>query len=200
MIVSQHPQTSFEAQKNGLRLIFPRGGKSKMFPRAVKVPFPQTLHFLGKLCIPRERERYFQEKKISLRGKILSLRENPPNFPLEGKFCPKRCLGMTFVGKRRNIFSGRPLPSVSFWLGEVQRARPQRAQGKHLQLSGKHPEYPQAILNLPRFLGCQDFSLCAWWLCPLDLSNVASIETWKADCNAIDSFWFGGVLQHPVLK
>ena len=52
------PQTSFEAKK-WLEVNFPSRGKFKIFPQAVKVPFPQTLHFLGKQCIPRERESYF---------------------------------------------------------------------------------------------------------------------------------------------
>ena len=39
--------------------------RQKIFPRGVTVPFSQTLHFLGKQSIPRERESYFQEKKFA---------------------------------------------------------------------------------------------------------------------------------------
>ena len=41
-----------------------------------KLPFSQTLHFLGKQSIPRESESYFQ-------GKMIPQREN---FPSEGNF------------------------------------------------------------------------------------------------------------------
>ena len=51
-----------------------------MFSPAIKTPFSQTLHFMGKLAISRERESYFQGK-LSLRGKIFPLRGNSPNFP-----------------------------------------------------------------------------------------------------------------------
>ena len=62
---------SFEA-KNGFRQIFPRGGKSYIFPQAVKTRFSQTLHFMGKQAISRERESYF-------RGKIFPEREDLPS-------------------------------------------------------------------------------------------------------------------------
>ena len=51
-------------------------GKVNIFPQGVEVHFSQTLHFLGKQSIPRERESYLQ-------GKFIPQREN---FPSEGKF------------------------------------------------------------------------------------------------------------------
>ena len=84
-----------------------------MFPQGVKDPLSQTLHFPGKLSIPRERESYFQ-------GKIIPERENFHSqgkfaqFALRGKICPKRCLGYMYRGgpesgreKIRKMPSGR---------------------------------------------------------------------------------------------
>ena len=88
------PQTSFEA-KQWLEVNFPSQGKLKFFPRAVKAPFPQTLHFLGKQCIPRERESHFQ-------GKIIPQREN---FSSEGK-------------SAQFSLGGKSLPQKVFWAPE----------------------------------------------------------------------------------
>ena len=89
------PQTSFEAKKWLEEVNFPSRGKVNIFPsRGVKVPFffYQTLHFLRRPSIPREGESYSQGKSIPQRKKFFPLRGNFP-LPLEGRLCPKRCLG-----------------------------------------------------------------------------------------------------------
>ena len=60
------PITSFEAKK-WLEVNFPSRGKVINFPSSHKTPFSQTLHFMGKLAILRERESYFQGKIIPQR-------------------------------------------------------------------------------------------------------------------------------------
>ena len=65
-------------------------GASQNLPSSCKVPVPETLHFLGKQSIPRERESDFQ-------GKIIPQRENFPSeggkfaqFSLGGKIWPQK--------------------------------------------------------------------------------------------------------------
>ena len=62
------PRTSFET-KDGLRQIFPRGGKSSILPQAIITPFSQALHFMEKLAILRERETVFKGK-LSPRDRV----------------------------------------------------------------------------------------------------------------------------------
>ena len=88
MLPSPPPQTSFEAKK-WLEVNFPSRGKVKIFPQAVRVPFPQTLHFLGKQCTPRERESYFQGKIIPQRESLPS-EEKSTQFSLGGKILPQK--------------------------------------------------------------------------------------------------------------
>ena len=64
--------------KKWLEVNLPSRGRSNIFPQGVKVPFSQTLHFLGKQSIPRERESQFQ-------ANIFPLRDNSSNFPLAPK-------------------------------------------------------------------------------------------------------------------
>ena len=77
-VLAQQPQTSFEAKK-WLEVNVPRGGSQKIFPEAIKDPFPQALHFLGKQSIPREKESYFTRDNFPQRENLPS-EENPPNF------------------------------------------------------------------------------------------------------------------------
>ena len=62
----------------------------------------------GKFSLAGESQNFPSSGKSSfsstLRGKIFPLRENPPNFPLEGKFRPKRCLGQ----KNSKALAGSP--------------------------------------------------------------------------------------------
>ena len=68
------------------------GESHKISLRAKKLLFPKP--FISWENSPfRGKEKAIFKGKLSLRGKIFPLRENWPNFPLEGKFCPKRCLG-----------------------------------------------------------------------------------------------------------
>ena len=83
----QVPTTSFEAKK-WLEGNFPSRGKVVNFPSSHKNSFFSSPSFPGK-------SGHFEGKgKLSLGGKIIPQRENSPNFPLEGKFCLKRCFGL----------------------------------------------------------------------------------------------------------
>ena len=53
--------------KKWLEVNFPCGGKSSIFPQAIKTPFSQTLHFTGKLAILRERESYIFKRTFCLK-------------------------------------------------------------------------------------------------------------------------------------
>ena len=117
------PKTSFEATKKWLEVNFPSRGKVKMIPQVVKTPFSQTLHFLGKQSIPRERESYFKGKIENYQS--FPLRENSPYFPLEGKYCPKRCLGFiilneAFFYSSPLFFPGMPCRRPSSIAGEIR--------------------------------------------------------------------------------
>ena len=75
--------------KKRLEANFPSRGKVINFPQAIRTPFSQTLHFMGKLAILREKESYFQEKTIPQRENLPS-EGKLTQFPIGGKVLPQK--------------------------------------------------------------------------------------------------------------
>ena len=87
------PITSFEAQKKASGQFSLAGERHRFSLNLIKHLFLQTLHFMGKLAIPRERESYAQGKIILQREKFPLRMGKFTEFPLDRKSCLKRCLG-----------------------------------------------------------------------------------------------------------
>ena len=93
------PITSFEAKK-WLELNFPSRGKVINIPSSHKRSFSSNPSFCGKIGHFGGKGKLFSRENYPSEGKFSPLRESSPNFPLEGKFCLKRCLGRVIAKKR----------------------------------------------------------------------------------------------------
>ena len=110
-----------------------------MFPQGVKTPSSQTLHFMRNSPFRGKGKAIFKGN-LSLRWKIFPLRDNLPNFPWEGKVCPKKCLGNLIRRSPDNVPLRDDSPNFP-WEGKVC---PKRCLGNSTRRS---PDNVRRILS-----------------------------------------------------